>query len=273
MQRKLYKSIKAKNISIAAYLHEVWRSRGLIITFAKRDLKVQYAQTYLGVLWSIIQPVTGLFIFNFFFHRVVKLDISVPYPLFALTGIMGWFYFTQLVGQGGTSLMLNQNLIKKVNFPRLILPISKALVGLVEFFITFCVLLILLFYMGYGLSFRVVVLPFVVAINIITGLSVAIWLSALTIRFRDFHHLIPYLIGFGVWLTPVFYPITIVPEGYKWVYYLHPVANFIGLYRWIFLGIPVDAVQALCSFAWAVIVLLLGISFFIRNEKFVADHI
>ena len=273
MERRIYKTIRGGNQPLWSYLKEVYQSRNLILSFAVRDLRVQYAQTYLGVFWSLVQPLTGLIIFNFFFQRVIHLSLKVPYAVFAFTGIMGWFYFTALVGQAGTSLMANQQVIKKIQFPRLVLPLSKALVGLVEFTISLGLLLIMLVYFGIGVSSKIIYLPLVVIANMVAGLSLGIWLSALTIRFRDLHHLIPYLIGFGIWLTPVFYPATMVPESYKWIYYLHPVANVIALYRWIFIGLPVDFGQVACSFTIAVIMLIGGLYFFVKNEKFVSDYV
>ena len=273
MERPIYKTIRGGRQSVFTYLKEVAEARNLIVSFALRDLRVQYAQTYLGVFWSVVQPLTGLIIFNFFFQRVIHLNLKVPYAVFAFTGIMGWFYFTALVGQAGTSLMANQQVIKKIQFPRLVLPLSKALVGLVEFTISLVLLLFMLLFFGIGISSKIVFLPLVLIANVIAGLSIGIWLSALTIRFRDLHHFIPYLIGFGIWLTPVFYPSTMVPENYKWIYYLHPVANVIALYRWIFIGLPVDFGQVACSFAFDIVIFAAGLYFFVRNERFVSDYV
>jgi lipopolysaccharide transport system permease protein len=273
MERKLYKSIRGGNKPMLQYLKEVYDSLNLAFAFARRDLKVQYAQTYLGILWSVLQPLTALLIFGFFFRRVVPLRTNVPYSVFVFTGILGWFYFTGLIGQAGTSLMSNQLLIKKIQFPLLVLPLAKALVGLAEFSISLVILVILLFYTGNGLSARIIYLPLAVLANVFAGLSVGIWLSAFTIRFRDLHHIIPYLIGFGIWLTPVFYPTTTVPVNYKWIYYFHPVASVIALYRWIFIGLPFDVWQFVTSFIISLVLLFTGLFFFIRNEKFVADYL
>lgn len=273
VSRQLYRSIKSNDRTLISYLKEVWRFRHLILTFATRDLKVQYAQTYLGILWSVIQPLTGLVIFTFFFQKVIHLNLTVPYPVFAFSGMMGWFYFTSLMGLSGTSLLQNVALIKKVNFPRLVLPLSKAVVGLVEFSISLLLLFVLILLTGTEVSYRIIFLPLVVFANIITGLSIGIWLSALTIRFRDFHHLIPYLIGFGIWVTPVFYPATIVPENYRWIYYFHPVANLIAMYRWIFIGWPVPIVQTIISLLIVLVIFISGLYFFMKNEKFIADYL
>lgn len=273
MGKQLYKTVTSKQPDSISYLKEVWESRSLLTTFALRDLRIQYAQTYLGILWSIVQPLTGLVIFYFFFQRVMHLDTGAPYAVFAFTGMLGWFYFTQLVGQAGTVLMHNQQLIKKIHFPRLILPLAKVLNGLVEFSISLVLLIVLMLLTGCPFSWRVVLLPLAVVANIIAGLAVGVWLCALTIRFRDMHHLIPYLVGFGIWLTPVFYPTTIVPEKFDWIYYLHAPANVIALYRWIFLGWAINLPQLLCSMALSLAALLAGLRFFIKNEKFIADRL
>ena len=265
--------IEAGQKSLIVYLKEVWKFRSLILTFAYRDLKVQYAQTFLGLLWSVIQPLTGLLIFNFFFQKVVHINVNAPYAVFAFTGIMGWFFFTQLVAQAGTSLTGNQELIRKIHFPRLILPISKILIGLTEFLISFFLLIVLMFITDCNFSSKLIFLPLVIIANVISGLCIGIWLCALTIRFRDLHHIIPFLVGFGIWLTPVFYPTTFVPQNYNWIYFFHPVANVISLYRWIILDTPANFLQISVSLLIAFVLLISGIVFFVRNEKFISDYL
>ncbi|MCW5906465.1 MAG: ABC transporter permease [Chitinophagales bacterium] len=267
------KTISSKPISAAEYLRQVWSSRALVLTFAVRDLRIQYAQTYLGLLWSVIQPLTGLVIFYFFFQRLIHIDVNAPYAVFAFTGITGWFYFTSLVGQAGTSLMHNQHLVKKIHFPRLVLPLSKVITGLVEFLISSALLLLLMTLTGCDFSWKLLLFPLAILVNVVVGLSVGVWLSALTVRFRDLHHIIPYLVGFGIWLTPVFYPDTIVPQALNWIYYLHPPASIIALYRWIFLDFPINVWQVFSSVVVSVCLLVTGLLYFIRSEKFMADYL
>lgn len=267
------KVIKGGSVSVQQYLQSVWDARHLMMSFAIRDLKVQYAHTYLGILWSVIQPLTGLAIFTLFFQKLIQLPVEVPYAAFAFTGIMGWFYFTGLVGQAGTSLMHNQQIIRKIHFPRLVLPLSKAITGLTELGISMILLIGILIVSGVPLSWKIIFVPFVVLLNMLVGLSVGIWLSALTIRFRDLHHIIPYLIGFGIWLTPVFYPTTIVPARFDWIYYMHPVAGVISLYRWIFLGGTLQAFPLVTAMILALALLLSGLWFFIYNEKHIAEQL
>lgn len=199
--------------------------------------------------------------------------MSVPYGVFAFTGIIGWFYFTSLVGQAGTSLMHQRDLIRKIHFPLLVLPLSKVLVGLVEFSISILLLLALMLFFSVDISAKIFLLPLVIIANILAGLSIGLWLSALTIRFRDLHQIIPFLVGFGIWLTPVFYPTTVVPSSFNFIYYFHPVAGVIALYRWIFIGMPVHLPEIFCSFSIAFVLCLTGLLFFIRNENFVSDYL
>jgi lipopolysaccharide transport system permease protein len=273
VEQIIYKKIRKDPVSAWSYLTDAWQSRNLVLIFARRDLKVQYAQTYLGITWSVLQPLTALIVFSFFFQHVVTLNLHVPYVAFVFTGIMGWFYFTSLVGNAGTALLNNQQIIKKLHFPYIVLPLSRAVVGLVELGISLVILSAILLFTGGSISFRILYLPLVIIANMFTGLSIGLWLSALTIRFRDLHHIIPFIIGFGIWITPVFYPRTMVPKAYSWIYYFHPIANVISLYRWIFLELPVNWPQVFTSFIVVIFIFISGLFFFIRNEKFVAEHL
>lgn len=269
----IYKSITPESYTLRHYVTELWKARGLAMAFARRDIKAQFAQSYLGIAWTLIQPLTALAIFSLFFNKLVKLDVGVPYAVFAYTGIMCWYFFSQIVGQAGISLMSNQHLIRKMSFPRLVLPLSKVMVGLFEFTISFVALLCILVLSGTALTWKLLLVPLLALLLMITGLSVAVWLSALTVRFRDFHHLIPFLIGFGIWATPVFYPQSIIPEAYNWVYYLHPVAGCIHLFRWMIYGADFNAIQVLVSLTFSALLLVAGLIVFIKNEKHLADFI
>lgn len=169
--------------------------------------------------------------------------------------------------------MHNQHLVKKIHFPRLVLPLSKVITGLVEFLISSALLLLLMTLTGCDFSWKLLLFPLAILVNVVVGLSVGVWLSALTVRFRDLHHIIPYLVGFGIWLTPVFYPDTIVPQALNWIYYLHPPASIIALYRWIFLDFPINVWQVFSSVVVSVCLLVTGLLYFIRSEKFMADYL
>lgn len=264
--------ITASDTGLWEYVKKVWRYKKLIITFAKRDLKIQYAQTFLGILWSAIQPLTGLLIFTFFFGKIISLDTKdIPYPLFAFSGIMAWYFFTYMVGQGGQSLVHSQDLIKKIFFPKLILPLSKVLVGLVEFAISIALLVILMLILGGLPGPEVIFFPVFILLNVIVGLAVAIWLSALTLRYRDLQHLIPYLVNFGIWVTPVFYPTTLLPKDYQYLLYFNPMAGVIAGFRWTLLNGEKPDIAYLYSFVPVIFLFIAGLLYFQKVESKTAD--
>ncbi len=268
------KIISAQQMGWKAYTARLWTYRRFLWVLARRDIKAKYAQTLLGVLWVIIQPLTGLLIFTLFFQQFIPLDTgNIPYPIFAFTGIVAWYYFAYIVSAAGNALSEGQELVKKIYFPKLILPLTKVMVGFVDFAITFILLLLGLFLFGYTLSWSMLSVPLFLLLNIICGLSIAIWLSALTLRYRDFYHIIPYLVNFGIWLTPVFYPGTIIPPEYSWALYLNPMAFVIAGFRWALLGDVLPSVYYLVSLVPIFLLFLSGIIYFIRVERKIVDFL
>jgi|AntAceMinimDraft_17_1070374.scaffolds.fasta_scaffold08154_1 lipopolysaccharide transport system permease protein len=266
--------VSDRHNNIKSNFKSIYKYRSLIYTFALRDIKLQYAQTLLGIVWSIIKPLTGLLIFTLFFDKLLKIDTGdIPYPLFAFIGIISWYYFSYLIQQGGTSVMQEQNLIKKIYFPKLILPISKALAGLVEFSISLILLFVMMLLWGYIPSFRIVFFPVFIILNIIAGLSIGIWLSALTVRYRDFHHIIPYLVSFGIFITPVFYPTTLIPQQYHFLIYLNPMAGVIEGFRWTLLREAAPSLWFLISFIPMILLFFSGLYYFTKIEGKMADII
>ncbi len=256
-----------------SYILEVWQCRELILVLAKRDLQVQYAQTMLGVLWSLLQPLAAMLIYTLFFSQLVVLPgVDAPYALFVFTGILIWSNFSTILTQAGTSLMQNQQIIKKIYFPRLVLLLAKVAVSWVEFSISFCLLLVIAFWVGHPLPWTLVFVPLVVVVNATVALSLAVWLSVLTIRFRDFYHLVPLVISFGIWFTPVFYPGTILPERWMFLLHFNPVAGVIHLMRWAVLGDGLDP-SYLAVLAGHGVLLLVGLVYFSRVEKKMVDYI
>lgn len=272
----MIKTITANRAGIKEYLKEVYASRAMIMVFAKRDIKTKYAQTFFGLFWVILQPLTGATIFTFFFTNLFDLKdfgIYIPYFLFSLSGYSAWMFFLYVVTNGGMSLQAEEGLIKKVNFPKLILPISKMLVALLDFGIA-TILTIILALLGGFLSFTNIWLIFIpISLMVILGLGIAIWLSALTIRYRDFHHFIPYVINFGIWITPVFYPATIIPEQYEFALYFNPMAGAIDLFRWTLFGTAMPSVYYLISYGASILLLVSGIRYFTKIENLIADHL
>ncbi|MBP9151198.1 MAG: ABC transporter permease [Flavobacteriales bacterium] len=266
--------ITANDIGFFQYVKRVWKFRSLIRILAVRDIKIRYSQTLLGVLWSVLQPLVAISIYTVFFYYVLGIKTGdVPYPLFVLPGIIGWFQFTNIINGAGMSLLENPDLIRKIEFPKMVLPLSRVLSGLLEVAITFGLMFLLMLIYGYGPSLKILLLPFFILLNIITGLSVSVWLAALTIRYRDFHHIIPYLVSFGIWVTPVFYPSTILPAGAEKYMFLNPVANIIAGFRWCMVDGPMLSYLQLLSFIPVLLLMLGGYRYFYKVEKTIVDHV
>lgn len=262
----------AKNIQLN--LRGLIATRSFLVTLAKRDVKVKYAQTFLGILWSILQPLVNLLIFTVFFTVLLKIDTgNVPYILFAFSGIVCWQYFSNLVISSGQALIQNQHLISKVYFPRLHYPLSKVVSELVDFLISLFLLIATMLFLGYSPGWQLVFFPFLILMMIIVALSIGIWVSALSIRYRDVHQLMPNVIRIGMWITPVFYPVSIIPENYRDVLYLNPVAGIVDGIRWCLFGTELPSYWFLVSFFASLVLLVSGLYYFRKVESKIADFI
>jgi lipopolysaccharide transport system permease protein len=245
----------------------------LVGTIARRDLRAKYAQTVLGWVWTLFQPLMALAIFTLFFN--ILIDVEVPggnYAVYAFTGMIAWFFFSYIVHQGGTSLLQGTELIRKMQFPKMVLPLSKVVLGLVELIVSLILLIGLMVFTGEGISIRILWLPVFILLNAAVGLSIAIWLCIITIRRRDLQHLIPYLVNFGIWLTPVFYPVTLIPKTYHFFLALNPMVGIIEGFRWCLLGTPYNP-QYFIGILFALILLFVGLIRFKSVEDYIADHI
>jgi lipopolysaccharide transport system permease protein len=268
------KTITAEPDSIGVYVSKLWKYRTLLVTFAKRDLKIKYAQTLFGFFWVVLQPFPSIVIFTFFFGSLIKVDTgTLPYPVFALVGMIGWNYFTNLTSGVGNSLIESQHILKKIYFPKLLLPLSKILSSGVDFLIAFGVVMIAMLIYGVIPSAYVLLLPFFVLLNILCGLSIGIWISALTFRYRDFQHIAPYLINFSVWLTPVFYPTTILPSSLEYIMYMNPMALTIEGYRYSLVGGDMPNKQYMTSIIPVLLLLFSGLWYFRQKESQVNDFV
>lgn len=253
------------------HLKKLWSYRSIIVAFVRRDIRAHYAQTRLGIVWSVVQALTAAAIIQVFFGVLLQVTIpGIPYILYAFPGMMAWYFFSYIVNNSGTSLLQSQHLIKKVYFPKLVLPLYKSLVGLVELLVWMLVFAVLLLFFSYPIGLRLLLIPLCVLLNMIAGLSIAIWLSALTVRYRDMSHIIPYLVGFGIFVTPVFFATTMIPNAYQFLVYFNPMAGVIELYRWSILGTGFST-----AYLWGLIpcILLLvsGLFYFRRVESTMAD--
>lgn len=259
------------NKKFSLNLGELIEYRELLWMLAYRDIKVRYAQTALGVLWALIQPLTTLLIFTLVFGRVVKVDTSgVPYTLFALSGMALWGYFSTVMSQAGNSIITSQNMVKKIYFPRLIIPLSKCISAFVDFGITLLFLLGLMLYHQYIPSVNAIWIPFFILATIFSSLGIGIWLSALSIRYRDLQYVLPFAVQLGLYTSPVAYPSSLVPEQYITFYYLNPMAGVIDGMRWAMFGSPINS-GIFISFTVAVFLFVSGFIYFRKIEGEIAD--
>ena len=257
-------------------LRELFNYRDLFLILAYRDLRVRYAQTFLGFLWAFLQPAATLLIFTVVFGKAVKVDTGgVPYPLFAIAGMTAWTYFAFVLNQSGNSIIGAQEMVKKIYFPRLVIPLSKAVVGFVDFAIAFLILAVLMLIYSYMPSANIVYLPIFILLTIISALAVGIWLSALTIRYRDFQHVVPFLVQFGLYATPTAYPAeTIIRNLPDWavaIYYLNPMAGVVEGFRWSVLGGVPPSGFVYISFTLIAILFVSGMFYFRKVERVMAD--
>ncbi|MFQ3598950.1 MAG: ABC transporter permease [Chloroherpetonaceae bacterium] len=259
------------NKKFSLNLGELVAYRELLFMLAYRDVKVRYAQTALGVLWALIQPLTTLLIFTLVFGRVVKVDTSgVPYTLFALSGMSLWGYFSTVMSQAGNSIIASQNMVKKIYFPRLIIPLSKSISAFIDFGITLLFLLGMMLYHQYIPSANALWIPFFILATVFSALGVGIWLSALSIRYRDLQYVLPFAVQLGLYASPVAYPSSLVPEQYLVFYYFNPMAGMIDGMRWAMFGTPISS-GIFISFAVAVLLFVSGFIYFRKIEGEIAD--
>lgn len=254
-------------------LKELFRYKDLFFILAYRDFRVRYAQTALGLIWAILQPIATVAIFSIVFGRLLSVQIpdGMTYRVYALSGMVGWTYFAFVLTQSGQSLISSQDMIKKIYFPRIIIPVSKAVVGFVDLFITMLLLIALMLFDGVTPSWNIVWLPAFILVIIITSLGVGIWMSALTIRFRDFQHIVPFMVQIGLYATPVAYPASMIAEKYHWLYYMNPMAGVVEGFRWCILGTDPPTSIAYLSFGMAALIFVTGVFYFKRMEKIMAD--
>jgi lipopolysaccharide transport system permease protein len=251
---------------------ELWRYRELLYFLVWRDIKVRYKQTVIGAAWAILQPVCTMVIFSIFFGAFARIPSDgVPYPIFVYAGLLPWVFFANAVSQGGVSLVSQTHLLTKVYFPRLFLPAACIGVGLIDFALSFAVYIGLMFWYAHTPGPAILLAPVLAGLTAVTALGVAVLLSALTVVYRDFRIVVPFMVQIWFFLSPVVYPVTIVPESWRWIMALNPMTGIIGGFRAALLGQPLDwaglGAAALVSCA----VLGLGILYFRRTERFFAD--
>ncbi len=265
--------IEPKKGWIPIDLNEIWQYRELLYFLTKRDIKVRYKQTVLGGLWAIIQPLFTMVVFTLFFGRLAKMPSDgIPYPIFVYAGLLPWTYFANALSTSGNSLVGSQNLITKVYFPRLIIPASAALAGLLDFFVAMSVLGALMVWYQYIPGIEILLFPFLVGLTFLCAVGVGMWLSALNVEYRDIRYVIPFLIQIWMFVSPVIYPVSLVSEKYRWLLALNPMWGVINAYRASLLGHnPIDWFLLGVSSLIIFVLFLSGLYYFRRMEKTFAD--
>ena len=259
---------------VALNLRDLWQYRDLLYILTMRDIKVRYKQTLLGAAWAIIQPLFTMLIFTLFFGKLAGMPSDgIPYPIFAYAGLLPWTFFSNAVTNSGNSLVGNSNLITKIYFPRMIIPMASVASGLLDFVIAFGLLVVLMFYYGVGLSINLLMLPVLLVLTSLLAIGVGMWMSALNVKYRDVRYALPFLVQLGMFASPIIYPLSLVPEKWRWLMALNPLAGQIEAYRSAFFGKPFDwlslGVSAVLTFA----VLVYSAYNFRRMEKSFADII
>ncbi len=265
--------IKPSRGWVSLELPELWAYRELLYTLVWRDIKVRYKQTAIGVAWAIIQPFFTMVVFSLFFGSLAKMPSDgIPYPIFSFAALVPWTFFSNGLGKASYSLVGSANLIKKIYFPRLALPIAGVLSGLVDFIIAFVLLIGMMVYFGIMPTVNVFWLPLLLLLAFSTSLGVSLWLAALNVRFRDVQYVIPFLTQFWLFATPIAYPSSLLHEPWRTVYGLNPMVGVVEGFRWALLGTdtapgPIVLVSATVT----VVTLITGAFFFRRMEKTFAD--
>ncbi|MGQ9833170.1 MAG: ABC transporter permease [Candidatus Villigracilaceae bacterium] len=268
--------IKPSTGLAALNLRDLWVYRELVFFMVWRDLKVRYKQTMLGAAWAIIQPVMTMLVFNFIFGRVAKVPSDgIPYPIFSYTALLPWGLFVAALNQASRSLTSNQNMITKIYFPRLVLPLSSILAGLVDFAIAFVILIGMMIYYRVTPSWNALwALPLFLLLSLVTALGVALWLSAINVQYRDVNYALPFLTQFWLFITPVAYSSKIISANWQLIYSLNPMAGVVNGFRWALLNAgngPDAAVWV--SAGISLLILVSGLFYFRNMERTFADMI
>ncbi|MFZ1107936.1 MAG: ABC transporter permease [Rhodomicrobium sp.] len=259
------------------YWRDLWHYRELFAILAWRDVAVRYKQTVIGVLWAVIRPFLTMAVFTVIFGKVAALpsDGSAPYPVMVFAGMLPWFLFSSVLSEASNSLIGNANLISKVYFPRLVVPAACAVVALVDFLINIGILALIMAWFGFMPGWRIVFLPAFVLLAILASLGPALWITALNVKYRDFRFIIPFIVQFGLYVSPVGFTSAVVPEQWRLLYGLNPVVGVIDGFRWCLLGGQSQLYMPgfLVSLGVIAFFLRFGVRYFRHTEKTFADMV
>jgi len=258
---------------VSLKLADLWEYRELLYFLTWRDIKVRYRQTAFGAAWAIIQPFLTMLIFSLFFGRLAKMPSDgIPYPIFSFAALVPWTFFAYSLSQSSNSLVGSSNLLSKVYFPRLIIPISSVLSGVVDFVFAFAVLLIMMFHYGMAPVWEVIWIPAFLLLAFVISVGVGLWLAALNVEYRDVRYVVPFLTQLWMFATPVAYPASLLREPWRTVYALNPMVGVVEGFRWALLGSPNRPGPIIWASSIAALLILVGGAFYFRRmEKTFAD--
>lgn len=266
--------ITPKGLSLTLYLKELFRFKQLLWAFSYRNLRAKYAQTFAGFLWALINPLLSLIILGFVFGKVAKMDTNGINPfLFTSVGLAAWTYVSIVASWSGTTIVNAQGMIQKIYFPRLLLPISTALVGLIDFAVVIIIVVFLFFLHSTAPSENLIFLPLFVLSILVTGMTTGIWVAGLCVRYRDFLHVIPFLLRIGLYASPVAYSVDAVDSEYRWLYFINPITGLLEGIRWCFFGGNFPATELIIFTCALIIFLASGLIYFTSVERKIADII
>jgi lipopolysaccharide transport system permease protein len=265
----------------ALNLRDLWLYRELIYFMTWRDLKVRYKQTLLGVSWAVLNPFLQMVVFSIFFGELAKVSSDgLPYPIFSYTALLPWTLFANALNNASRSLVSHQNMVTKIYFPRLVLPLASVMAGLVDFLLAFLVLIgMMIYYNAAGithltLKWAMLTLPLFLLLALVTALGVALWLSALYVKYRDVNYILPFLGEVWKFVSPVVYSTSMIPAKWQFIYALNPMAGVVNGFRWALLGTPTAPdMRMLISVVMALVILISGLFYFRNMEKTFADTI
>lgn len=258
------------------YWADLWRYRELLYILARRDVSVRYKQTLFGVAWAVVRPLATMLVFTLVFGRIAKLPSEgAPYSLLVFTGMLPWFFFASALGESANSLVANRNLLSKVYFPRLLVPTSAILVALVDFAIGFALLNLMMLWFGYTPGWRILALPGFILLAFGAALGAGLWFSALNVKYRDFQFVIPFVLQFGLYVSPVGFSTAVIPEKWRLLYSVNPMVGVIDGFRWGCLGrnFTLHADGLILSAVLTIAVLGSGLWLFRKTERSFADVI
>jgi lipopolysaccharide transport system permease protein len=258
------------------YWQDLWRYRELFYILSWRDIKVRYKQTVIGAVWGILRPLLTMIVFTVVFSRIAQLpsEGAAPYAILVFAAMLPWQFFANALTESSNSLIGNANLITKVYFPRLIIPASSVITSFVDFAISFALLFVLMAWYGYAPSWNMVFLPGFIVLAFFTAFGVGLYLTALNVKYRDFRYIIPFIVQFGLYISPVGFSSNVVPDHWRWLYNLNPMVGVIDGFRWCILGeSALNRQSVLTAVIISVLFTWIGIRYFRKMEKGFADVI